>query len=69
MAEWLRAIPTQQEGRSTVTRTTPESRRRVVTYEPSRRQTSGNLNAYRGPRWLGTPRGSDSGTPYMGDRS
>jgi len=65
MAEYRRAEPTQQEGRPTVTRTTPESRRRVVTYEPSRRQTSGNLNAHRGL----DSGGHGPGAPYMGDRS
>jgi len=68
MAEDSGAIPTQQEGRSTVTSTTPESRRRVVTNEPSRRQTSGDLNAYRGPAGR-QARGEGPGTPYMGDRS
>jgi len=65
MAEDGGAIPTQQEGRSTVTSTTPESRRRVVTYEPSRRQTSGDLNAHRGL----DSGGHGPGAPYMGDRS
>jgi hypothetical protein len=68
MAEDGGAIPTQQEGRSTVTSTTPESRRRVVTYEPSRRQTSGDLNAYRGLTSR-QARTAGPGTPYMGDRS
>jgi len=68
MAEYRRSLPTQQHGRSTVTRTIPESRRRVVTNEPSRRQTSGDLNAYRGLTSR-QARTAGPGTPYMGDRS
>jgi len=68
MAEDKRAVPTQQEGRSTVTSTTPESRRRVVTKSRAAGSTSGDLNAYRGPAGR-QARGEGPGTPYMGDRS
>ena len=68
MAEYRRSFPIRQHGRSTVTAPSPGSRRRVVTNEPSRRQTSGDLNAYRGLTSR-QARTAGPGTPYMGDRS